>query len=447
MTVSEGRSGDEIIVLQQADKTSVFVGEQILVTTELLFRLRIISYDIAEQPDQEGFVTFEVPLKRVPMDEVEYKGKPYYRFILRQQVMFPVSPGTKELKAPRFQITFRESAYGLGTKIADRSANNLRIEVKSFPTEGQPPGFKGASGIYSIRWWMNSTEGRANEPLTLNVQLTGLGDIERAPEVRPPFPEGFDVISARSRHEASLRNNNWGGSKSWEYILIPSRSGEASIGPLQYTFFNPETQSYETAGAEAIELVIEAPLRAEAPPVTAPSVTESTEWDIRYIKSSGSPLVDQGRSFLREWIFWVLICIPPVANVLLLIGARLFRNRRTETSMRRRRALARAHRRFQRAEKFAGIGKQDRGCEEIKQAILQYFAHKWGKEAGSLSIFDVKAELVRFELHESKQLEELGWILDVCDAPRYSPLKGKESNLTDLIRRAEKALADLDDVL
>ena len=190
VTVTEGSLGNDIVLRLSADRESVYVGQQFAVTTELYFRrVRVTNYDVTETPETEGFVVVEEPLERAPIAEVEFRGLIYYRLTLRVQVLFPLSAGIKQIGPLGLRLQFREDTFGGRTGIAHRSTNALRIEVKPLPEAGRPPGFAGAVGDYDLRWSISSTQGRAGEPLRLTVELSGDGDIERAPEAALPVPQ------------------------------------------------------------------------------------------------------------------------------------------------------------------------------------------------------------------------------------------------------------------
>ncbi len=450
VTVTEGSLGNDIILRLSADRESVYVGQQFALTTELYFRrVRVTNYDVTETPETEGFVVVEEPLERAPIAEVEFRGLIYYRLTLRVQVLFPLSAGIKQIGPLGLRLQFREDPFGGRTGIAHRSTNALRIEVKPLPEAGRPPGFAGAVGDYDLRWSIGSTGGggRAGEPLRLTVELSGDGDIERVPEAAPPVPRGFELVGGSGEHSAELRGGVWGGTKAWEYVLIPSRPGEATLGPLEYPYFDPRRETYLVARANPIALVIE----PAEPQVAAerPSPVEAVEGeeDIRYIKTSTGALADRGRALLDSYLFWLLLALPPVCNLLLYAGALVLRRGRTGVGMgRHRRALKPALRRLRKAASLAAR-RPDAGRVELKGAVFGYLAEKLGLHPAGLSMEEVRAALLRRDLHDSSALGELESVLEACDAPRYAPSAAGGATTAELCERAARALADLDGAL
>ena len=453
ITVTEGSLRDDIVLRLSADRESVYVGQQFALTTELYFRrVRVTNYDVTETPETEGFVVVEEPLERAPISEVEFRGLIYHRLTLRVQVLFPLSAGIKEIGPLGLRLQFREDPFGGRTGIAHRSTNALRIEVKPLPEAGRPPGFAGAVGDYDLRWSIGSTGGggggRAGEPLRLTVELSGDGDIERAPEAALPVPRGFELVGGGGgEHSAELRGGVWGGAKAWEYVLIPGRPGEATLGPLEYPYFDPRRETYLVARADPIALAIEPAepqVAAERPP---PVEAVEGEEDIRYIRTSTGALADRGRPLLDSYLFWLLLALPPACNLLLYAGALVLRRGRTGVGTGwHRRALKPALRCLRRAASLAGR-RPDAGRVELKGAVFGYLAEKLGLHPAGLSMEEVRAALLRRDLHDSRAIGELEGVLEACDAPRYAPSDAGGATTAELCERAARALAELDGAL
>jgi hypothetical protein len=442
VTVTPGRSGDEIILRQSIDRDNVYIGQQITLTTELLFRVNVLGYDVIEEPAPEGFVVQrDETLKQVTLEEIEFNGQSYYRAVLGRQFLFPLAPGSKEIKPPSFQVEYRPTGFGMGTKLARRTAEPLSVNVKPLPSLGRPDGFDGAVGDYTLEWSVSDTACRVNEPLTLSVELNGKGDIERAPDAKPSLPAGLELINSRSEQNAAVRDNRWGGRKRWEFILIPNRAGQATLGPLNYPFFDPETGRYNIASTAPIQLTIAPPAQVASSAPSAPSEAETSEWDIRYIKTPSAPLTVQGRPFYQSPLFWVVVLTPLFANALIFAGTKLLRRGRArEPQWRRRKALSSAIKNLSRAG-----AKSDPAA--VGAALMTYFAEKLDIRDRALSLADVRAALVHRDLHEHPLFVELSGIMEACDSARYAPIPQTSRGIKELAADAARALAALDELL
>ena len=70
-------------------------------------------------------------------------------------------------------------------------SNVVKIEVEPLPA-GQPETFKGAVGDFSFNARLNNTTTKSNEPLTLNVDISGSGNIKLLDMPEVNFPSGFE---------------------------------------------------------------------------------------------------------------------------------------------------------------------------------------------------------------------------------------------------------------
>jgi hypothetical protein len=442
VTVTASQSGDEIILRQRIDRADVYVGQQIILTTELLFRVNVLGYDVIEEPAPEGFVVQrDETLKQVTLEEIEFHGQTYYRAVLGRQILFPLSPGSKTIKPPSFQIEYRPRSFGLQTKLAHRTAEAIAVDVKLLPAAGQPEGFDGAVGNYQLKWSASDTRGRVNEPLTITVELSGEGDIERAPDARPPLPRAFELINSSSEQNAGMRNGRWSGRKRWEFIVIPNRAGDVSIGPLSYPFFDPEAGRYSVASVDPIKLAIGPPVQAPASTAAAVSEAETSEWDIRYIKTPAGPLEQQGQPFFHSTFFWAAILLPLLANARIFAGSKLLRRGRGRPLERRRRkALGAARKALERAA-------ARRDPASLSAAIAAYFSDKLDLADEIVSMADIRAALVRRDLHEHPLVVEITSIVEACDATRYAPAGSEPGKINELAGRASRALTALEELL
>jgi|GEM_PF-4325156 len=444
LRVSRASTDENIIVLQRVSRTSAYVGQQIALTTELLYRdVEPYDYDYGETPSLEGFIVTEEPMRNTIATEVEHEGKIYYQVVLRRQILFPVAPGRQEIEQITLRIQYRERRIRGYTRIAQRSSRPIRIDVTNLPVEGEPAAFLGAVGDYEISWSASEEVGMVGVPLTLRVQLDGNGDIERAPELRLPVPQSFEIISSSASPQTRLRQGWWGGRKEWEYIVIPNEAGQFELGPLEYHFFDPENGSYAVASAPAITLPVD-PAPPDSVEQSRPAVGLAQpllpDEDIRFIRTEPSALADAGEPFEATWLFWFILLLAPAANaacvIFRIVNKALSSSERSRSGRRRQRAFALAMRKIRNAS----------DPEELGLAIRRFLGDKLGLQAEGLTFTDVEAELTRRDLHTSEQYDELRRLAAACQSHRYAPGEEKKS-IEELTGWAQKVLTELERLL
>jgi tetratricopeptide (TPR) repeat protein len=129
------------------------------------------------------------------------------------------------------------------------------IEVLPIPTQGRPKSYVGAVGNYLIDVKASPTQVRVGDPITLSINIQGDGpmDVLRAPalsrqaEIAENFKVGDESI-------AGIINGN---KKTFTTTLRPNSAEVKEIPAIEYSFFNPETESFATITSEPILLEVE----------------------------------------------------------------------------------------------------------------------------------------------------------------------------------------------
>ena len=71
------------------------------------------------------------------------------------------------------------------------------------------------------------------------------------------FPNTFEVFDPIITDKTYVGNHNTGGSKIFEYVLIPREKGNFIIPSISFSFFNPNSEKYEEIFTKDIQVNIE----------------------------------------------------------------------------------------------------------------------------------------------------------------------------------------------
>jgi hypothetical protein len=446
LQVTPAVQDDKIIARMVLDKSSVYVGEQLQFETQLMFNttIRVSRYDIAEKPEMQGFINIPDPtFTRQERTVIDLNDERYLRFTLNRNILFPLSEGDKRIRGVPFEIQYYDARFGNNIKFAERNAADLRLTVKPLP-QPMPEDFTGAVGNYQVRWDIDRTEGKAQEPFTLIVEISGDGDIERIPEPELKVNPHVEVISAKSNVETRYLNSAWGGTRRWEFILVPGIEGEEIIGPLNYSYFNPVSESYETSTTEPIVLNLEPAETASEPIFVQRQQTEIREEDIRYIQEQNTGLPHAVLPPLL--VVMLLVAGPIVINVITLLLKRLIaKSRGSDVRKRKRFALQRA---LKQIKPLTAINRdaKDQELQVLASSIRGYFAGRFDISE-SAGVPEIRQALKKYELHESESMNDLQRVLNRCAAGRYAPSSSLSLNLGELAQISVSALSTIEEDL
>ncbi len=135
------------------------------------------------------------------------------------------------------------------------TSDSPRIEVKPLPAPA-PPSFEGAVGEFELVSTVVPEQSAVGEPVTWTLELRGNGnwpDITRLPTRQ--VAQSFRVVQPEARREIP-EGKLFEGIITEDVVLIPTQAGEFSLGPVEWTFFDPVTESYQTLTAAAKTLSI-----------------------------------------------------------------------------------------------------------------------------------------------------------------------------------------------
>ncbi len=132
-------------------------------------------------------------------------------------------------------------------------------EVVAVPTANRPSDYRGAVGKYQIIAEAETTKVSAGDPIALRIGVVGDGPMELVQA--PPLHEIENLTSDFQVSDQSLAGFVQDETKVFLTSIRPRNENVKQIPPIPFSFFNPTTESYETAYTKPISIDVE---KAEA---------------------------------------------------------------------------------------------------------------------------------------------------------------------------------------
>lgn len=129
------------------------------------------------------------------------------------------------------------------------------ITVTPPPSDGQPEQFDGTVGTFALSARSSTRTVRAGDPITLQVKVTGKGDLDRVPMPHFSAPSGWKTYPAKSQIKQQASANS-DGTKIFEQIIVPKNESVSEIPALELNYYDPVLQSYQTARTEPIPITV-----------------------------------------------------------------------------------------------------------------------------------------------------------------------------------------------
>jgi hypothetical protein len=413
----------------KADKDEVYVGEQFLFTLGLYraSNLPSLQGQFSQLPKFEGFRKTDLD----PVDRrVNYGGRVYdvreWQFSL-----IPVTSGQYKIDQavlPCQADDFAMSFFSRGRpKRFQLTSDPLTINVLPLPDAGKPADFSGAVGTYTITSVVDKNNVKENEAITLKIELAGRGDLSSAKDpVIKELPE-FSMYQSKSETKSNIVDNTLHTQKTYDYVLVPETSGNYTLEPIKFSFFDTALKQYKTITTDKINFTISPGKKTDKgnDSLVVSSAPEGKDVkllkkDIGFIKPDMQVLKDYKISIFDPSVLSINL-LP----VLLLVGGIIFKKKSTRLKTdigyaRSLRAEKFARKRLKESEKFIDKDGENNFPTLITNAITEFIADKLNISAKGLTINDIEVKLEELELSREMILKIID-SLNECDLLKFSP--------------------------
>lgn len=430
----------DVFIRAQTDKTHAYVGEQIIVSYKLYFRVNIAGFQADKAPDLNGFWNQDVqqqPGQKQPHTTETVGGKKYDVVTIKQSIVFPQHAGnltidplslTMILQIPERSLF--DSPFGdyRQVKYATKSTP-ITIHAIPLPTAGKPANFSGAVGNFSVYSDVDKTHLKANETLNYTFEVSGKGNLNliNAPAITPPGD--FDKYDPKTTDHVVVDQNGVSGSRQFSYLLMPRHQGDYTLTPVNgFSYFNPATNKYVTIPAKSFNVKVDKGDQSGA----AMTVFNSSDQqdvktlgkDIRYIKTSSASIYKNGEGFFGSANYYLLFLLGPLA----FGGALYYRswsNKRNSdvVQVKSRKASKVATRHLAQANAELATGNKTAFYEAVARGLYGYLSDKLNIPVADLNRENIEEKMKARSIHEHtiKQLTET---MDLCEMARFAPVTG-----------------------
>lgn len=458
-------AADDVLLRLSVNKSSVYKGEPLLVTVKLYDRVGVVGVSDAKEPSFNNFWKQTLEIAGSSPAQEAFNGKVYQTQVVQQYLLFPQKSGTLEIEQMDLTVIVRivteqPSAGGIfgsmfGGAITQDVAKELKtapikITVKDLPTPA-PASFSGAVGQFTIDANVSNNKVNANSSSTLNLRLSGSGNLPMITTPDVVMPATFDAYPSKSSDSYTASVNGTTGSKTYEYPFIPRAEGNYTIAPIEFTFFDPNTSSYKTIKSEPFDIDVLKDVSGSSTgggELVSGVTKEQLKIlgkDIHFIRV-GEPSLKPRNQFFVWSLGYIAILVGMVAlcaGVLIYLRRRIKLMRDT-ARVRNKQANKVALRRLKESRQYMNAGKETQFYEEMMRALYGYTSDKLNIPVSDLSKDNIKAELLKRNVSEA-DVEQLLLLLSDCELARFSPgasiqMGNIYSSSLDLIGRFESKL-------
>lgn len=466
-------SGKDLFLRCIPSKKSVCVGDQIVLTYKLYTKVPVSSVSVSKMPSYAGFWTKDISDNSGKLKQSsEYvNGIEYTTAEIQKVIIVPQRSGTltidpmsmeciAQIRTERsnrrsmdpFEAFFNDPFFSSNITNVQKelSSQSLSIDVKALPENGKPDSFAGAVGNFKFNSSIDKEELSTNEAVTITMTVSGTGNIELLQMPEPVFPPDFEVYDPKITTSTDASSQGMTGTKKAEYLAIPRRAGNFNIQPVEFTFYNPGTQTYQTLLSEPYELSVRKGKDSEG---DGSGVYASNQEDIKYLGSDvrhimndGAKLKPKHSSFFASSVYFaILLGLLVVFIALLFILKKRAELAKDTAANRNRKADKVARGRLKNAYQHLKAKDQEKFYVEMSQALWGYIADKLGIERSKLSM-DTVSETMKEKNVPDELTQQFVDTLNYCEFARFAPGSAEEK-MDDLYQRGIDVISKAEKVI
>ncbi len=461
-------NASDLFLKAEVSKTSVYKGEELIVSFDLYFN-NVRNYAPQKLPDAKGFWTEQFPETRDPqVTTVLIDGVSYKKATLRRLALFPTTTGElvidpmiincevmvqsnrrRSIFDDFFDDSFFNDPFFSSTKTVEIQSKPVKITVKELPAIGKPDNFNGAVGNYVVESSIDTLMTQQNQALTLRYKISGSGNINSVRLPSLELPSNVEIFEPTIERSVNNKGKSIRGNVSYEYVLIPRSTGRLKIPPMNFSYFNPGSQRYQTSVASGYTVNVKAPDQSKIAHNAGFRKEEVSLLgsDIRFIIRDNPRWQSIGSSVFNRFWFWFINSLS-IGIIAVSLAFRWWMDKLKTNSQfaRRQGAFSKATSILKKVAADLDQTDYDTICTQLDHCLSGFISDKLGLAVSGLGPKEIQSALLKRKL-DSEIIKEVTSVLSELEEYRFLPgeLSDDEylrlsDSVSDLVGKLNKLL-------
>lgn len=455
-----------VFVRSLVNKKKAYVGEPILLTQKLYSKEKVSNITDFKEPSYTGFWKEDIDIGDLKQSSEVINGIAYNVVVLKRAILFPQKSGKLKLgsfkldaiiqiiKKRKAQDRFEQMMYGNIIQYYDSQNLSLNspdiiLDIKELPLP-KPMNFTGVVGNFRMDASIDKSELKVNDAFNLKVKISGEGNVDLLEAPTFVFPPDFEVYDPKVSKSSKNTTQGVSGSKTYEYLIIPRNQGDFKIAPFSFSYFNPQTEHYESCTSPVFDIHV---LAGDGENYNAASTAGVNRDEVKYVgKDIRHIMLKMGNSneigahsFNSLWHILTLTLAPILAILAIIFIKKREKKRGNISHMRLKKATKIAKKRLKNAYQYLQSNNKSKFYEETSKAIWGYISDKFNLNLSELSMDLVHDKLLQ-KGAQQEDIDEVKQILETCEYARYSQSQ-QQSDLNKLYSRSVLIISKIEKTL
>ena len=449
---------ENLHLVAEISNSSPYLNEGISIVYKLYYspQINVTNVGEIETPEFENFWSQNIKIPRLQIERGSFKGDNYNFVTWKKTVLYPQKSGKLDILPLSLDVsvdvpTNRRDFFGnrIYNQVSKKvTAGKRSINVKALPINA-PESFNGAVGKFEIKLNTNKTELNASESLQATVKISGNGNLKLFSPPSIQVPSSLEKYDPEYNEKVSTSLVGMKGFISNTYTLVPQFQGKYPINSVEFTFFNPQLNKYESINSDEIIInVLEGPMSLDESNTNIPN-TETTKNilpsinQFKFIKTESDFVKINSKPFIYSISFYSILIFPILLILILLI---FFKSKNISSSKLKESKSRRANKL---AKKYLSDARKNLDNKDVFYIALEKALHNFLKSKFSIETFDYSKEkiynlLLRKEI-EKESLELFIKLIENCEFARFTPASNVAIN--NDYENAVQVITEIDKVI
>jgi hypothetical protein len=325
---------------------TAYVGQKVPVTVSLCLNSQMRFNQITQPPPlaHEAIMTPNLASKEYQQEVESHQGYRYDTFTW-QSHLIPLKAGNISLSSsmeitvltrPRTRDSFSDSFFDadfFGSRYQSvpmlAISNPIDLEILDLPP-GAPLEFSGAIGQFELSAQASPEQVTVGDPITLHLTLSGQGNFERVMHNGLNSSSELRTYNPEVSFEATPGSETQ-GKKTFRQAVIPTQAGARVIPALTFSYFNPQTGTYESIRSQEFPIEVlpsaSGPITPDLNPTGTPNTRQpsatrpkASETLVGMATQLDAPIKNHLPLAWRSHALWMLAIAPLLLNTMSLIA-------------------------------------------------------------------------------------------------------------------------------
>lgn len=426
--------GDDLFVRVNVDKTNVYRGEPLMATIKVYTKVNLAGFENMKFPAFSGFFSqdMETPTN-VNLQRENVNGQIYNVGLLKRVVLYPQKSG--ELTIEPFELecivrqqvkskNFWDDFFGTYQNVKKKVVSpQVKINVKQLPGNA-PESFSGAIGKFNMTAGINTKRVKTNDGITMKITISGTGNLKLIDTLNMNLPTDFERYDPKISNNFKSTSEGASGSKTFEYLIIPRHSGDFTIPPIEFTWFDLGSKQYKTVSSEEFKIHVDKGSEEENATVVSGMTKEDVKFigsDIRFIKKNKFELKKTGELFFGSWLFiFSYILSLAIFIALYVVMREKIRQNANLVLVKNKRANKVSRKRLKTAAQFLKQNNKAQFYNEILKALWGYLSDKLSIPVSDLSRDTANGHLQKHHISQ-ELISKVMQLIENCEFAHFAP--------------------------